>query len=169
MAQADDNVAKKRMDIFALLCEMARRKASDLFITAGVAPSFKINGKVVPAVQGVLTPEQAKGIVYGVMTPEQRRQFEASQECNFAIHRQDADVFVSMSFSSKTRSGWWYAASRHASPLSSSCACRPSSGFDDDQAWSDHRYGRDGFRQVNLAGGDGGLSQPSYQWAHRHD
>lgn len=93
MPHADENTVGKTMDIFVLLCEMARRKASDLFITAGVAPSFKINGKVVPAAQGVLTTEQAKSIVYGVMTPEQRRQFEASQECNFAIHRQDAGRF----------------------------------------------------------------------------
>lgn len=93
MSHANESAAKKPMDIFALLCEMARRKASDLFITAGVAPSFKINGRVVPAAQGILAAEQAKEIVYGVMSPEQRRQFEASQECNFAIHLQNAGRF----------------------------------------------------------------------------
>ena len=37
------------MDIEKLLGLMVEKGASDLFITAGVPPSVKINGRVVPA------------------------------------------------------------------------------------------------------------------------
>ena len=68
-----------------LLKLMVHKKASDLFITAGVAPSIKVDGKVMPVTKQALTPEQSRAFVYGVMNEEQRRQFESSSECNFSI------------------------------------------------------------------------------------
>jgi len=73
--------------VFAdLLKLMVHRKASDLFITAGVPPSLKIDGKVTHVTKQALSPEQSRAFAYGIMTEEQRRQFEASNECNFSIH-----------------------------------------------------------------------------------
>ncbi len=68
-----------------LLKLMVHKKASDLFITAGVAPSIKVDGKVMPVTKQALTPEQSRAFVYGVMNEEQRRQFESTNECNFSI------------------------------------------------------------------------------------
>ncbi len=68
-----------------LLKLMVHKKASDLFITAGVAPSIKVDGKVMPVTKQALTPEQSRAFVYGVMNEEQRRQFEKTNECNFSI------------------------------------------------------------------------------------
>ena len=76
-----------------LLKLMVHKKASDLFITAGVAPSIKIDGKVLPVTKQALTPEQARAFVYGIMNEEQRRQFESSNECNFSIAPQDVGRF----------------------------------------------------------------------------
>ncbi len=76
-----------------LLKLMVHKKASDLFITAGVAPSIKIDGKVVPVTKQALTPEQARAFVYGIMNEEQRRQFESSNECNFSISPQEVGRF----------------------------------------------------------------------------
>jgi twitching motility protein PilU len=73
------------MDFTSLLKLMVNKKASDLFITAGVAPSMKINGRISPVSQTVLTPDQAREVVYSVMNDQQRSEFEASNECNFAI------------------------------------------------------------------------------------
>ncbi len=81
------------MDLTSFLSEMVRRNASDLFITAGVAPSFKINGKVVPVAQGRFTQEEARDAVHGIMNSKQRQEFEATQECNFAIHLQGIGRF----------------------------------------------------------------------------
>ena len=73
------------MEFESLLKLMVHKKASDLFITAGVAPSLKVNGKVAPVTQGTLTPAQAKDIVLGVMTTAQKEEFVRESECNFAI------------------------------------------------------------------------------------
>src|SRR5699024_2317932 len=58
--------------------------ASDLFITAGVAPSIKVNGRIVPVTQEALTPQQSRDMVINVMTPKQREEFESTHECQFA-------------------------------------------------------------------------------------
>ncbi len=73
------------MDFDSLLKLMVHRNASDLFITAGIAPSLKVHGKIAPVSQASLTPIQAKEIVYSIMTPNQREQFEKENECNFAL------------------------------------------------------------------------------------
>ncbi len=73
------------MDFNSYLKLMAHKKASDLFITAGVPPSIKVNGRLSPVGQNPLTPGQARDLVLGVMTPSQREEFEATHECNFAI------------------------------------------------------------------------------------
>ena len=80
--------------VFAdLLKLMIHRRASDLFITAGVPPSLKVDGKVTHVTKQALSPEQARAFVYGVMNEEQRRQFESSNECNFSIHPQEIGRF----------------------------------------------------------------------------
>jgi len=73
------------MDFEGLLKLMVTKKASDLFITAGVPPSIKIHGKVMPVTQRALTPEKAREVVLSVMNEEQRREFARLHECNFAI------------------------------------------------------------------------------------
>ncbi|VAX01372.1 Type IV pilus assembly ATPase component PilU [hydrothermal vent metagenome] len=73
------------MDFDSLLKLMVHKNASDMFITAGVAPSLKVHGKITPVSQASLTPIQAKEIVYSIMTPNQREAFEKENECNFAL------------------------------------------------------------------------------------
>ncbi len=73
------------MDFEGLLKLMVTKKASDLFITAGVPPSIKIHGKVMPVTQRALSPEKAREVVLSVMNEEQRRDFANIRECNFAI------------------------------------------------------------------------------------
>ncbi len=65
---------------------MVEKSASDLFVTAGVSPSLRIHGRVVPASQHVPTPEQVRGMVYSLMSDEQRDIFETTHECNFAVN-----------------------------------------------------------------------------------
>ncbi len=73
------------MEFNALLKLMVSKGASDLFITAGVAPSMKINGRISPVSQSTLTPEHARDMVWSVMSEPQRKDFQESNECNFAI------------------------------------------------------------------------------------
>ncbi|MDC0663969.1 PilT/PilU family type 4a pilus ATPase [Marinobacter sp. SS21] len=73
------------MEFEKLLRLMVEKGGSDLFITAGVPPSMKVNGKVLPVTKSALTPEQTRELVYGSMNDKQQTEFEASHECNFAI------------------------------------------------------------------------------------
>lgn len=47
------------MDFNSYLKLMVHKKASDLFITAGLAPSIKIHGRVIPITQQPLNKAQA--------------------------------------------------------------------------------------------------------------
>jgi len=73
------------MDFNSLLKLLVRKGGSDLFITAGVPPSMKVNGLIKPVSQSALTPEQVREVVLAVMTTDQRKDFDKSHECNFAI------------------------------------------------------------------------------------
>ncbi len=71
--------------VFDLLRLMIGKKASDMFITAGFPPAMKIDGKMTPVSQQVLSPQQAREIARSVMNDRQTAEFDASSECNFAI------------------------------------------------------------------------------------
>lgn len=73
------------MDFNSLLKLLVHKQGSDLFITAGMAPSMKVNGRIKPVSQSTLTPEQAREVVLSVMDAEQRKYFDKNHECNFAI------------------------------------------------------------------------------------
>jgi len=93
------------MDFNSLLKLMVHKNASDLFITAGVAPSLKVNGKVNPVTQATLTPSQAREIVYSIMSPEQRQQFDSTRECNFAISASGIGRFRVSAFQQRNHAG----------------------------------------------------------------
>ena len=93
------------MDFNSLLKLMVHKKASDLFITAGVAPSIKVNGKLMPVTQATLTPSQAREICYSIMTPEQRNEFETTHECNYAISASGIGRFRVSTFQQRNHVG----------------------------------------------------------------
>lgn len=93
------------MDFEALLKLMVSKQASDLFITAGVAPSIKINGKVVPVTQRALSPEKAREVALSVMNEEQRKEFSRTHECNFAISAHGIGRFRVSSFQQRNQIG----------------------------------------------------------------
>jgi twitching motility protein PilU len=80
-------------DFSSFLKLMVAKKASDLFITAGVPPSMKVHGRITPITETPLTPQQSRDLVLNVMTPSQREEFEKTHECNFAISMQGVGRF----------------------------------------------------------------------------
>ena len=72
--------------VFDLLRLMLSKKASDVFITAGLPPSFKIDGKMVPMSKQPLTPQHTLELVRAIMDEKQKEEFTTTKECNFAIH-----------------------------------------------------------------------------------
>lgn len=73
------------MDFEGLLKLMVEKGGSDLFITAGVPPSMKVHGRIVPVTKTSLSPEKTRETVLGVMNEAQRKEFVETRECNFAI------------------------------------------------------------------------------------
>ncbi|MDR6678574.1 PilT/PilU family type 4a pilus ATPase [Pseudomonas oryzihabitans] len=73
------------MEFDRFLQLMVDKGASDLFITTGVPPSMKINGRMTPVTKDSLSPDQCRALVLGVMTEEQRQEFQQKRECNFAL------------------------------------------------------------------------------------
>jgi len=64
---------------------MVDKKASDLFITAGVPASIKVDGVISHLSSEPMSPEKARETVLGAMNEAQRKEFMVSHECNFAI------------------------------------------------------------------------------------
>jgi twitching motility protein PilU len=71
--------------VFDLLRMMLTKNASDLFITVGFPPAMKIDGKLTPLSSQALTSQQAREIARSIMNDKQNAEFDASNECNFAI------------------------------------------------------------------------------------
>ena len=93
------------MDIEKLLNLMVEKGASDLFITAGVPPSVKINGRVVPVTTTPLSPEKTRETVLGVMNETQRREFVQNKELNFAISARGIGRFRVSAFYQRNLAG----------------------------------------------------------------
>ncbi|MCU7921730.1 MAG: PilT/PilU family type 4a pilus ATPase [Candidatus Thiodiazotropha sp. (ex Dulcina madagascariensis)] len=81
------------MELNSLLSMMVKNKASDLFITAGREPSIKVDGKILPANKTPLTARQTKALAYSIMTDAQQREFDETNECNFAISAKNIGRF----------------------------------------------------------------------------
>jgi twitching motility protein PilU len=81
------------VDFNAILNLMAQKKASDLFVTAGMPPCIKVNGRIMPVSKSKFSDEQAKELVVSIMSPAQREEFSQTNECNFAVSSKGAGRF----------------------------------------------------------------------------
>lgn len=93
------------MEFDSLLKLMVHKNGSDLFITAGVPPSIKIDGKITPVGKASLTPDQAKSICYSIMDEDQKATFERKRECNFALARSGIGRFRVNVFQQRNQAG----------------------------------------------------------------
>jgi twitching motility protein PilU len=93
------------MDLLPLLKLMKEKKASDLFLTAGLPPTIKLGGKTVPIGSEAMTPETVMRMVTNMMSPAQRDEFEATHECNFAISESEIGRFRASAFIQRGNAG----------------------------------------------------------------
>ncbi len=78
----------------ALLEEMIHRDASDLHITAGSCPMFRVDGELLPGrYNKVLSPEDTLPLTYSILTENQKKRFETSDELDFSFGIQDLARF----------------------------------------------------------------------------
>ncbi len=99
-----NNVNELR-DFASLLKLMVQRDASDLFITAGLPPSLKVNGGIAPVTEAPLTADQVRKLALSMMNAQQRAEFEQTLECNFAIAPPETGRFRVNVFQQKNHAG----------------------------------------------------------------
>lgn len=68
-----------------LLGMMKEKDASDLFITADFPPAVKLDGQLSPVVDRPLSGQDAALIMRSLMNDRQIKEFESTNECNFAV------------------------------------------------------------------------------------
>ncbi len=91
--------------IHDLLRAMVERDGSDLFITAGMPPAAKIDGRVVPLTDQKLTSAHTQILVQTLMNDKQSAEFERTMECNFAISLQGVSRFRVSAFTQRGSAG----------------------------------------------------------------
>ncbi|MDB5988320.1 MAG: PilT/PilU family type 4a pilus ATPase, partial [Nevskia sp.] len=85
-----DQAVKLIQDLLRL---MKQKGGSDLFITAGFPPAIKLDGQVTPVADKPLSGENSALLIRALMNDRQVRDFEATNECNFAISPQGIGRF----------------------------------------------------------------------------
>ncbi|GAA5131596.1 PilT/PilU family type 4a pilus ATPase [Thalassotalea piscium] len=88
-----------------LLVKMVQEDASDMFVTAKLPVSAKINGELQPIDSQVLTADEALGLVHDAMNEKQKKQFDEEKECNFAISIDDIGRFRVSAFWQRDMAG----------------------------------------------------------------
>ncbi len=81
------------MDIITIMKAAVKHEASDIFITAGRAPTLKVNGRMATISQDALGDDEARDLVLSTMNDEQKKTFERDKECNYAIDAKGAGRF----------------------------------------------------------------------------
>lgn len=76
---------EQKISIRQLLSVMVKQDASDLYITSGMPPAYRINSKVVPLKQPPLTAVQCEQLANATMSEKQRAEFSENMEMNLAI------------------------------------------------------------------------------------
>jgi len=74
-----------KYELGTLLKTMVEQGASDLHLSVGSPPAYRINGQIVRAKTPPMAPEDTKAICYALVTDSQKKQFEVEHELDFAF------------------------------------------------------------------------------------
>lgn len=80
------------MDLSPFLKLMVERNASDIFITRDTPVKIKLEGKIASVGKTVMTEDMCKEAAYGLMNDKQKKIFEETLECDFAIAPEDIEA-----------------------------------------------------------------------------
>ncbi len=81
------------MTLPQLLKAMLDNKASDMHVTSGSPPTFRVHGQILKAKTGGLTPTDTKELCYSVLTDQQKAQFEEQKQLDFSFGIRDLARF----------------------------------------------------------------------------
>ncbi len=153
-----------------LLRAMLSQKASDLFITAGFPPAFKVDGKMTPVSNQTLTPQHTAELARAMMNDKQAAEFEETKECNFAVAPAGIGRFRANAFIQQQRVGMVMRTITTTIPeVRRSETAAGAEGRDHEQARARHLRRRHRFGQVDLARGHDRLPQREQLRPYHHD
>jgi len=86
-AQANETITKDNAPRFfmQILGQMESAGASDMYLTAGYPPLFRVHGALESYREEPLSSSEVSVLVNTIMNDRQRQEFDATRECNFAI------------------------------------------------------------------------------------
>jgi twitching motility protein PilT len=90
---AAPGAAFAKSDLEGLLSEAVRVGASDLHLTRNVPPMIRLDGRLIPLDQPILSPEAVERLVKSMLSPEQRRRFEEEWELDLSVEYPDVGRF----------------------------------------------------------------------------
>ncbi len=73
------------MKIEELLKVMVEKDASDIYLTAGFPPAYRVEGKATPTTGEPLSPEVTERLAFSVMSEKQKAEFLEEKEMNLAL------------------------------------------------------------------------------------
>ena len=73
------------VSLHKLLEEIVQQNASDLHLTAGVPPQFRVDGELRAAQCEPLQPDQTEQLIYSVLREDQRKRFELNKELDLSF------------------------------------------------------------------------------------
>ena len=82
-----------KITLSSLLHTMVQEGASDLHITVGAPPEFRIQGKIVKVKGDVLGRHDTKELCYSVLSDAQKAEFEKDMELDFSFGIKDSSRF----------------------------------------------------------------------------
>jgi twitching motility protein PilT len=85
VAEHDQLPAVGNVDMRTLLQVAVQYGASDIHLSVGSPPIFRINGRLGPLETDKLTPGDVRRLLFSLLTHAQREQFELERELDFAV------------------------------------------------------------------------------------
>ncbi|MGB9856572.1 MAG: type IV pilus twitching motility protein PilT [Dictyoglomaceae bacterium] len=74
------------LSMIEILQDALKKNASDVHITVGVPPVFRIKGHLVPQTQyPVLTPQDTMELIFSLLTEENKQRFQEKRELDFSV------------------------------------------------------------------------------------
>ena len=73
------------MALEQLLTSMLQNKASDLHVTAGSPPTFRVHGNLIRAKMPPLTPDETKAVCFSVLSESQKEEFQKNRQVDLSF------------------------------------------------------------------------------------
>jgi twitching motility protein PilT len=76
-----------------LLEDMMQQEASDLHLTAGLPPQYRVDGDILSSKFDVMSPDDTRAMAYSILNDDQKKHFENDKELDLSFGVQGMSRF----------------------------------------------------------------------------